>query len=482
MGLRGSGHIGYGERGLISNFADTPKKLPYFIVMAGQSNPRGTIAMASLPAAYQGEHSNVKIWNGTAFENLNASGLNNNQLGNPSNMFGPEMTFAVDLANETGRIVYLMKYAIANTQLDDDAALTTWNPNEVGEYFDTLVSYTNLAKSAVGSYYSNPWFIWWQGESDATDATKSSAYLSNLQQFFTDWKSETSLSNSKIILSRIFGQPKTTGSFQYAPVVRAAELKYAYDNYASNVFFHSTDDLVTNYPTDVTHMSLQDTLDVGRQYKDIVVAGTATQPIIAMKDLCTGSSLDTVRRWYEIDASNQISLDTTNDVIQIVNPHTSTITWAGRRLESFQYQQNGEIYVASSLTWTDPSTSKGLGGFGVFKDTNNWYAWRADVSSANGMIGLANVGGVITQHFVSATAVNGHYLKLGYNIDTGVVTWYYWNGTSWVQDFTHTETLGTGNFCFFAWSIDSNSVTGGDIVRYGNIYMTIKNYSTQYPT
>ena len=99
------------------------------IILAGQSNAVGRYQVSSgLPATKEGYLYNVKVWNGTTFEALNASDENNNQYDDSNNAYGSEM-FLNSYASTLGRDIYLLKISAGGTKMTTSSGGATWNVN-----------------------------------------------------------------------------------------------------------------------------------------------------------------------------------------------------------------------------------------------------------------------------------------------------------------------------------------------------------------
>lgn len=176
---------------------------PIFIMIAGQSNARGQ--GTPFPAEYQGDILNGEIWNGTAFETLNGSVDNNNQLGQPQGTFGTEMSLIKDLLTRHSA-VYCMKYAMGSSYLASVAqggGASNWHPDTVGGLYDNLVSYTNLAIAALPANCTTGGLYWYQGCADSTTSALAILYPANISYFISSFKTDTNQPDLKVFLTRI---------------------------------------------------------------------------------------------------------------------------------------------------------------------------------------------------------------------------------------------------------------------------------------
>lgn len=109
------------------------------------------------------------------------AGVNTGTPANP-NAWGPEVAYAAAWLNDpanAGQTLYVVKSVKGSTGLAADPAAQDWSPASVGELFDAATAAVTAAKATL----SGPFFtraLWFQGEEDATSATKSAAYGTNL--------------------------------------------------------------------------------------------------------------------------------------------------------------------------------------------------------------------------------------------------------------------------------------------------------------
>lgn len=151
-----------------------------FLIVAGQSNALGfQVTPAELPSWYAPD-ARVQIWTGSAFATMDP-GVNTGTPANP-NAWGPEVGYAsawlADPAN-AGQTLYVVKSVKGSTGLAADAGAQDWSPSSTGELFDAATAAVTAAKATLsGPFHTTA--LWFQGEEDATSATKSAAYATNL--------------------------------------------------------------------------------------------------------------------------------------------------------------------------------------------------------------------------------------------------------------------------------------------------------------
>lgn len=159
-------------------------------ILAGQSWISGQVdGIDDLQAQYKNVWQlNSKIFNGTTFEAC-YSGTNNNQhpATAQANGCSIEMYFT-DFATELGNDVYMLKYALGSTRLEQDAGRTDWNVNSTGEMYDGLVADIASVKTWMsdrGKSYVFKGILWWQGAGDSVVESASLDYLTNLNAWYS---------------------------------------------------------------------------------------------------------------------------------------------------------------------------------------------------------------------------------------------------------------------------------------------------------
>lgn len=478
MGLSHN-HLGV-NKGIQINSNNAFNNTPIFLIFAGQSNAMGTAAMSDLPVEYEGTFPQVQVWNGTAFEDLNASDDNNNQYGDPRNQWGAEMSMAIDLANEQNCIVYLLKYAIGGTQLADDPTIT-WSTYATGEYFDILVDNIQLALPLLPSVYTLGGFVWNQGEGDSnTNLTMADAYLNNFIAFFTDLRSETGLTNLKVFWTRILSHP-LGGSWEWSYAVRRDQIKYIHNNYGTNgIYMVNEDDLETDYPTTTVHFNYNGYLEMGRRYKDAVVAGSTIDQIVMSYDTFD-AAINLINHWkltgsaFYTSGTGQLLID---------NNHASNKTMFTNRLttnDSMEINSQSIMVVQATVNWTDPTNSQSQFMIGIYKSGGYYLGWLSDTGANNSKyIARSNRAGVMSSTSVNIT--KPQTVKVVYNCQTYAYSMSYWDGAAWVVAKSGANDLNTGGTIFGVISFDDNTAyTGGDQIQISNYYVSCVDYSTQYP-
>lgn len=222
------------------------------ILIAGQSNAFGPIAMASLPVGYSGAQTGVNIWTGTAYGSTIAtldSTANNNQGagGSKQNTFGFEMSIGKDYIARVGGSVNLYKYAAGSTSLSTLTA-SNWAPTVANSLNRGFVReyWLNFYAMQQLSLKPNPIaFAWFQGEQDATDEASANAYETNLTNFINAITPQLASSPAWLVM-RIANE----GDGTYLSTVRAAQAAVA--TALSNVTLIDTDSYAM---ADAVHLS-----------------------------------------------------------------------------------------------------------------------------------------------------------------------------------------------------------------------------------
>ena len=169
-------------------------------LQGGQSNADGRALSAFLPASLQQPQTDVDFFFRVEGSHPWENQLINLQPGspesNPTNFFGPEITFGRSMADfyasDPNTSVAIIKYANGGTNLHtnwkaDKTDSTTGDGNEYTSFQNTVSAGLAAIQSA------NPedtvivsGMIWHQGESDSKSAINANAYEANLIDFIAD--------------------------------------------------------------------------------------------------------------------------------------------------------------------------------------------------------------------------------------------------------------------------------------------------------
>lgn len=443
------------------------------VIIAGQSNADGRAAMSDLPSQYQGTFNKVKMWNGSGFVSLNADSLNNNQYPNKSNQWGAEMSFLVELAAATGDTVYCVKYAIGSTCLAKKTTAIDWSTSSTGEYFDGIVSHINTAKSAIPGSYTLDGVFWYQGECDGVSVTDARAYKINITSFYSTLKTRISEPNLKFFITRI-KNVTPHGSALYSETVRFYQLRWALSDV--NAYSVSVDSL--GVQSDYTHLSAQGYIDLGIKYKNAVFV-VPSDVYISSIDAFTGTTVDTTFKWTLV---NPNSITSQNDSLIYANNHSVYYNFFTNKITSQALARDGIVVMQFNFTWT-AITNPGVtaGGMIRFNDTNYASILCSPLNSnKNNYRVRSKVAGVITD--VETSVPKGIDVKIVHNITSSTTSYYYWNGSAWSLISTKTgNNLGSGDYNTVFTTNDNTVNVGGDYMKFDNMYMSLKDYSTHFP-
>ena len=181
------------------------------ILIWGQSNASGRGTPKSyLTSPYNTAQTNVFIWDGSTWPTLDESANNNDYYdGFGSTYFGYEASLGYNYINRVGGSVYLFKVTQGGTYLNNQGGVfwaatdNSISPNSGNKLYsvfqqnwtDALIAFQTASKRPVVKA-----IIGTQGEQDATDATASSNYQSNLIAFYNTMRPElgTNVNNSDV--------------------------------------------------------------------------------------------------------------------------------------------------------------------------------------------------------------------------------------------------------------------------------------------
>jgi len=150
-------------------------------IVIGQSNGLGKVEMSEMTQLRVGLKYNLRVFNGTGFECINNL-VNNNQYGDPRNLFGYEMELQ-DLPNDLDEDIYLLKFCLGSTILAYEPSFwnQSWNIlsgqlyNQIKTHITTVANWMNTRKKA----FEIEGVIWHQGEGDSLELVRANAYQVN---------------------------------------------------------------------------------------------------------------------------------------------------------------------------------------------------------------------------------------------------------------------------------------------------------------
>lgn len=150
-------------------------------IIIGQSNGLGKVEMSEMTPSRIGLKYDLRVFNGTGFECINNL-VNNNQYGDPRNLFGYEMELQ-DLPTYLGEDIYLLKFCLGSTILAYEPSFwnQSWNVsssqlyNQLKTHITTVVNWMNTRKKL----FQIEGVIWHQGEGDSLELARANAYQVN---------------------------------------------------------------------------------------------------------------------------------------------------------------------------------------------------------------------------------------------------------------------------------------------------------------
>ena len=188
---------------------------PLLITRWGQSNQVGVAPIAQLP--YSNWNTEIKgfkavnnypTWDNTIFGS--SSSFDNRFY------FGADWSFSYKLQPYINKRIYINKHALGSTSVYDN-----WKPGAT--LYDTawtrLGQVVNDMNTILGAGNWDHVFMWNQGENDAMDATKSSAYYTGLKLLF-DNVVNTYAPKYAVITKTA---PELPSGYPYITTVRAAQ-------------------------------------------------------------------------------------------------------------------------------------------------------------------------------------------------------------------------------------------------------------------
>lgn len=145
-------------------------------VIAGQSNARGRGLIAGTEFATTPTVANARIFNSTGFSWAALTAGTNNDAFSTSHL-GLEMGLAKQFTTLSGRAIDIVKSGI------DGTPITSWDA--ANSNFINLRAAMQRARWELedAGHVVQPFFIWYQGESDAGNTTDANAYQTRLATF-----------------------------------------------------------------------------------------------------------------------------------------------------------------------------------------------------------------------------------------------------------------------------------------------------------
>jgi hypothetical protein len=238
-------------------------------VLFGQSNAEGHAPSSDLPASLRGPLPRCRIWSPKthSFEPLTA-GVNNRTF-SPLEWCGPELSLARALS-DGGRVVHVVKFAIAQTALGPSPGpWNEWNA-EAGELYSLLLLWITQACTRLRRDRLQPQvrgICMMQGESDATDESWAAGYLARLGRLVDTLRTDlvdnalAAAENVPFVIGLI--NSELPGSFfPWVGTVRSAQQQVAADRLRCATVDSSGLPLLA----DRVHLSTAGVIDLGNRF------------------------------------------------------------------------------------------------------------------------------------------------------------------------------------------------------------------------
>jgi hypothetical protein len=202
---------------------------------------------------------------------------------------------------------------------------------------------------------------------------------------------------------------------------------------------------------------------------------------IKLKDNFNDNSIDTAK-WDETDPGARIT--EANEQIELYCPHDTNYDYFGNNyLTSDDSVISGIAVAQAHLDFTDPQAqgNNAIGFFGVYVDSNNFAGIITRAGAPGDNVGLQIKQGGSYVYSNPTVIKKDNIFKVTYDIETGDIEFFYWNGSSWTQMGT-TQNYDLGSTVKFAiTAADNTTYTGGDQINVDNAFLTKGDYDTQTP-
>lgn len=184
-----------------------PDTVIHVFLVKGQSNSYGYQSpITSAAAKYKVVSSAQKIWDSTAFVNLNLNTNNNQQpAGEKDGNVAHSAIFAYEYAAACKSPVYIVQFSKDGAYMYSHASFSNFNVNAVGAkaLYTRGKTWDQRAIAALPANAKVEALIWYQGESDAQNQTYVSAYKANTIAFFDSVRSYTGKPNLPIYMMQL---------------------------------------------------------------------------------------------------------------------------------------------------------------------------------------------------------------------------------------------------------------------------------------
>lgn len=272
--------------------------------VSGQSNAIVFgLTPSDLPSHLSGPMAAVQVWTGAGWQAFEP-GVNTGTTANPDAWGWSAQFMHRWAADHPGQTAYVVNTFKGSTGVAADSSQDDWSPS-TGEWFATNAANLAAAKASLasaGQMTHVDAILWNQGEQDAIDAAKASAYQTNLTNLISQARSAWGEASTAFIQAEL----STTPGLAFDDDVRAAQV--AVDAADGLVWTVDTDALV--FQADQLHYSAADAVAMGNAYYDIfrnaarVFNGTSGADTITAEagadSLAGGAGAD----WIFADANN----------------------------------------------------------------------------------------------------------------------------------------------------------------------------------
>jgi len=214
-------------------------------IIAGQSNATGRGLISASHFTANETVTNAQIFNSSGFSWATLQAGVNNAAYTTSHL-GLEMNLAKKFTTLSGRALQIVKVTA------DGVPITSWDTSNSN--FINLQTAIKRAKWALedDGYVVSPFFVWYQGESDAQTTSDANAYASRLQTFLNNVTATQGFEQMPSYIVQIAQSPVYTDT----ATVQNAELTTAMTvPYSSYVKYVETADIAVN--TDQNHIDAQ---------------------------------------------------------------------------------------------------------------------------------------------------------------------------------------------------------------------------------
>jgi len=237
---------------------------PALIVVAGQSNALGyTLGPADLPHNFGRSVPDVWIWEASKARFTPMTPAQNTGSPNNPKAWGAEVQFAFRWRAAFCSPLYIVKHARGDTGLAADPQELDWSPSSSGELFDATAAEIAAAKAALAAKGFTPRvkaLLWMQGEKDASEESKGTAYEANLRDFISQVRTRWGDARTVIHIGQI---DRMGPSYPGAAKVRLAQARVAASE--KNVSLVDTDPL-PRQAADGLHLTGQAQIRLGDEF------------------------------------------------------------------------------------------------------------------------------------------------------------------------------------------------------------------------